>query len=231
MNRKSAAAALLLIPAFGASALAYIGTGYQLFGAADYVSPGNNSNRAVKLTAEASGQGFSGVSFGVPAGLAINDLTQLSTDYHFAAGSSCGVGTPRFGIQLAGHAGTIFVYIGPPPNYTGCPTGVWSNTANLLAPASLVDSSQVGGAFYEPWATTQARLSGANVSAVFVVSDTGGGPQTVTVDNTNVNGISYDYEFESKEDCKKGGWKNFTFAPGPFKNQGQCVSHFAKEKS
>ena len=229
MIGKSVPAALLLILAFGASAVAYIGTGYQLFGDAAYVSPGNNSNRAVKLTA--SGQGFSGVSFGVPAGLAINDLIQLSTDYHFATGSSCGVGTPRFGIQLAGHPGTIFVYIGPPPNYTGCPAGVWSNTGNLLTPASLVDSSQVGGAFYEPWATTQARLSGANVSAVFIVSDTGGGPQTVTVDNTNVNGSIHDYEFEAKEDCKKGGWQNFTFAPGPFKNQGQCVSHFAKEKS
>jgi hypothetical protein len=229
MIRKSVPAALLIL-GFGASALAYIGTGYQLFGGAEYVSPGNNSNRAVRLTAEASGQAFSGVSFGIPAGLAINDLNQLSTDYHFAAGSSCGVGTPRFGIQLAGHPGTIFVYIGPPPNYTGCPAGAWSNTGNLLTAASLVDSSQVGGTFYEPWTTTQARLSGANVSAVFIVSDTGGGPQTVIVDNTNLNGTSHDYEFESKEDCKKGGWQNFTFAPGPFKNQGQCVSHFAKQK-
>jgi hypothetical protein len=32
----------------------------------------------------------------------------------------------------------------------------------------------------------------------------------------------------TKDDCKKGGWKKFTCAPGPFKNQGQCVSYFAK---
>lgn len=30
--------------------------------------------------------------------------------------------------------------------------------------------------------------------------------------------------------CKNGGWMSFTVAPGPFKNQGQCVSHFAKSK-
>lgn len=31
-----------------------------------------------------------------------------------------------------------------------------------------------------------------------------------------------------KEACKDGGWKVFTSDPGPFKNQGQCVSHFVK---
>ena len=31
-----------------------------------------------------------------------------------------------------------------------------------------------------------------------------------------------------KDVCKDGGWQNFTSPPGPFKNQGQCVSHFAK---
>jgi hypothetical protein len=34
--------------------------------------------------------------------------------------------------------------------------------------------------------------------------------------------------FESAESCKKDGWQQFTGAPGPFKNQGQCVSYFAK---
>jgi len=32
----------------------------------------------------------------------------------------------------------------------------------------------------------------------------------------------------TKDDCKDGGWQNFICSPGPFKNQGQCVSHFAK---
>jgi len=29
------------------------------------------------------------------------------------------------------------------------------------------------------------------------------------------------------DQCKNGGWKNFPSPPGPFKNQGQCVSYFA----
>jgi hypothetical protein len=33
----------------------------------------------------------------------------------------------------------------------------------------------------------------------------------------------------TKDDCKNGGWKNFICAPGPFRNQGQCVSHFASQ--
>jgi YVTN family beta-propeller protein len=28
----------------------------------------------------------------------------------------------------------------------------------------------------------------------------------------------------TKEDCKNGGWRNFSPPAGPFKNQGQCVS-------
>jgi hypothetical protein len=31
----------------------------------------------------------------------------------------------------------------------------------------------------------------------------------------------------TKDDCKKGGWQTFVGAPGPFKNQGDCVSYVA----
>jgi hypothetical protein len=31
----------------------------------------------------------------------------------------------------------------------------------------------------------------------------------------------------TKDECKNGGWQTFTSAPGPFRNQGQCVSYFA----
>ena len=34
--------------------------------------------------------------------------------------------------------------------------------------------------------------------------------------------------FESADSCKKGGYQQFTSAPGPFRHQGQCVSYFAK---
>jgi probable HAF family extracellular repeat protein len=31
---------------------------------------------------------------------------------------------------------------------------------------------------------------------------------------------------ENKRECSDGGWKHFISPPGPFKNQGQCVSYF-----
>jgi hypothetical protein len=68
------------------------------------------------------------------------------------------------------------------------------------------------------------------VTYIFLVSDNGpSGSQTVLIDNTDVAGTLYDYEFTNKNDCKDGGWKNFTFPPGSFKNQGQCVSYFARQ--
>ena len=31
--------------------------------------------------------------------------------------------------------------------------------------------------------------------------------------------------------CGDGKWQTFTTAPGPFKNQGQCVSYFAHQQN
>ncbi len=220
-------------------ALAAVGTGYTLFGGATYVSPGENSNRAVKLVSDATAnpQVYSGIDFAVPASLTIDNLNTLSTDYNFTA-ASCAAGSPRFGISLADFPNkTIFVYIGPPPNYTGCPPNVWTGTGNLLTPASLVDTSQLpGGTFYDTWAAAQSRYSGEVVTDIFLVSDNGPGAgglgsQTVLIDNTDVNGTLYNYEFANKDDCKNGGWENFISSPGPFKNQGQCVSYFAQQNN
>jgi len=229
--RKPFRLSLLLVLAAAFPAIAAIGTGYMLFGSATYVSPGNASNRAVQLVSDANTGVFSGIDFAVPAGLTINSLNQLSTDYNFTMGS-CDLGSPRFGIVLSSDPNkAIFVYIGPPPNYTGCTMG-WQNTGNLLTPASLVDASQYGGTFYEPWSAAQTQFSGQTVTDIFLVSDNGpSGTQTVQIDNTNVNGTLYTYEPTSKDDCKDGGWQNFTLLPGPFKNQGQCVSFFAHQKN
>jgi hypothetical protein len=151
--RKLAWLGVFLIVGGVLPALAAVGTGYTLFGGATYVSPGENSNRAVKLVSDATAGLYSGIDFAVPANLTINNLNELGTDYNFTA-ASCALGSPRFGIQLAGYSGTIFVYIGPSPNYTGCATNVWTDTGNLLSSASLVDTSQLPG----ERSTTPGRL-------------------------------------------------------------------------
>ena len=52
--------------------------------------------------------------------------------------------------------------------------------------------------------------------------------QTVDFDNSQVNEELFTYE--SAGSCKDGGWQQFTSSPGPFKNQGDCVSYFNNGK-
>jgi len=217
--------------AFAASAIAAIGSGYTLFGGGAYVMPGNSSNRAVTLISDSTVP-YSGIDFGVPATLTFGDIQTLSTDYMFTAGS-CGVGSPRFQINVGGV--NAFVYIGPPPSYAGCAQNVWLNTGNLATPSSFIDTSQLpGGTFYDTFAAANVKYGTMTVTGIQLVADGGYAfpttGQTVQIDNTQINTTAYTYEPDSKEDCKNGGWKNFTFAPGPFKNQGQCVSYFASGK-
>ncbi len=155
-------------------------------------------------------------------------IQTLSTDYMFTAGS-CGGGSPRFQINVGGK--NAFVYIGPPLNYAGCPQNLWQSTGNLATPGSFVDTSQLpGGTFYDTFAAAAVKYGSMSVTGIQLVADAGwlfpATGQTVEIDNTQVNDTTYTYE-PGKDDCKNGGWQNFTSAPGPFKNQGQCVSYFA----
>jgi hypothetical protein len=205
-------------------------SGYTLFGDAEIVSGGNPGN-AAQLRSDAD-PGYGGVDFATTAGLTVNDLVNLSTDYKFTV-ASCGGGAPRFQINATNGtvSGNIFVYIGPPPSYTGCPMNAWGNTLNLVTPASLVDATQLGGTFYEPWSAVLLAYGTYAVTGIQLVTDGGwavGGTQTVLVDNVMINSTTYTFDpSPTKESCKKGGWQSFTSSPGPFKNQGDCVSFFA----
>lgn len=226
---------LLSLPIVGVLALALaIGvasaaTGYTLFGNAQIVTPGNASAHA----AEASSIGapfYGGVDFTVPAGLTVAQLQNLATDYMFTVGT-CGLGSPRFsvGITNGTTSGNLFFYIGPPPSYAGCPPSIWLNSGNLANPVNLVDSSQLPlGTFYDPYAAVQAKYGTYTVTFISLVVD--GPNQTVQFDNTQINNTTYTYEPPpTKEDCKQDGYKNFNGSgggPGPFKNQGDCVSYF-----
>jgi hypothetical protein len=208
---------------------------YNLFGDAALVSPGHNSDTAARLRSNVAGTGsiFGGVNFAIPAGTTLNDLTNLATDFQFTA-ASCGGGSPRFQINIDGE--NIFVYLGPPPNYTGCPANVWTSSGNLITMASVVDTSQLpGGTFYDPWAVARVKYGTHLVTGIQLVTDSSwffGATQTVLVDNVMINATTYTFEEDvvvpgDKEKCKKGGWMDFTSDPGPFRNQGDCVSYFA----
>lgn len=219
---------LALSLVFASSALAAIP--YTLFGDAVIV-PGGNPGNAAELTSTFAPPGFGGARFEDPVG-ALADLDYLSADYKFTA-NSCGGGAPRFQIRVTDGVNTenIFVYLGPPPNYTLCPMNVWTSSGNLVDPADLVDTSQLpGGAFYDTYLSAQAKYGAYDVLRIVVVTDSSwffGSDQVVLVDNVMIN---QDLEtFENKDSCKKGGWHDFdgqNGQPGPFKNQGDCVSYF-----
>jgi hypothetical protein len=225
------AGAFALMVAIGVASASH--GGFHLFGDAQIVTGGNPGN-AVQIRSDTS-PGFGGIDFDVPAGTTFDEFTSLATDYKFEADDSCGGGSPRFQVNMdsgAGDTGNIHVYIGPPPNYTLCPPSVWLNTGDLLEGANPIDTSQLdGGTFYDPYAIALTKYGEYAVTGVQLVADgawffPADGEQTVLIDNTNVDGTIYTYE--DKDDCKDGGWMDLVDDDGePFKNQGDCVSHFA----
>jgi hypothetical protein len=211
-----------------ASAKSGGGSNYSLFGDAVLVHPGYNSPTAAQASYDGVSS-YGGVDFGAPAGLTVSQLSTLSSEYQFTVGT-CGGGAPRFQAYVTNGTvtgtGNIFFYFGPYPSYTGCPPNVWTNTGNLASPTNIVDASQLGGSFYEPYATVQATYGNYIVTDISIAVDGFNGiPQTAQFDNVVINNSTT--TFESAQSCKDGGWKTFTSSPGPFKNQGDCVSYFA----
>jgi hypothetical protein len=224
--------ALALTIAIGVASASH--EGFTLFGDAEIVAGGNPGN-AVQLRSDGD-PGFGGIDFDVPAGTTFDEFTSLATDYKFEADDSCGGGSPRFQVNVdsgAGDTGNIHVYIGPPPNYTLCPPDVWTSSGDLLEGANPIDTSQLdAGTFYDPYAIALTKYGEYAVTGVQLVADgawffPADGEQTVLVDNTDIDGTIYTYD-ESKDDCKDGGWMDLVDDDGEaFKNQGDCVSHFA----
>lgn len=96
---------------------------------------------------------------------------------------------------------------------SGIPSWLKASFTTGTVPPTVTDTFSVNACGFGP-GTYPATITFAN---------TGGGPGTTTRNATlTVNP-------GTKDDCKDGGWQNFTCAPGPFKNQGQCVSYFARQ--
>jgi hypothetical protein len=221
----TAASTVAVVAIAGGAAIA--AGGYSLFGNASIVGGGNPGNAA--QASSIGSPGYGGVDFGVPAGVTtVSSLNNLSTDYMFTQGT-CGLGSPRFAVEATNGTtdGNIFFYIGPQPSYTGCPPNVWTNTGNLADPANLVDATQLGGLFYEPYAAVQASYGSYTITDIALVVD--GPDQTVKFDNVQINGNTYTFDQpQDKDACKNGGWQTAVDNNGNhFKNQGDCVSFVA----
>lgn len=164
----------------------------------------------------------SGVSFTLPAGTTVSSLNDLEANLTALTGT-CGGGSPRFSVETA--TGNIFVYIGDAPNFNTCSNG---STGNLLTSADLrVDTTQVGGTFYDTWAHAVSLVGSSTVTGLDLVVDGGWlAPQAFLVTSATVNGTTYNY-VPTKDSCKNNGWQSMTVGTASFKNQGDCVSYFA----
>lgn len=214
-------------------------TDYTLFGDAEFISPGNGSDRAVQIRSDAT-PGWGGIDYDIPSGTTFADLGILATDYWFETDDSCGAGSPRFQINVedpnSPDTGNIFVYVGPPPAYTLCLPNMWLNTGDLLEGVNPIDTGQLDlGTFYDPYLTALLKYGDYEVTGVQLLVDSGwwppfiDGEQTARVDNTNIDGVIYTYERghpHNGDDCKDGGWTELVRVDGSsFKNQGDCVQY------
>lgn len=204
----SAAVALSGSPAFAI-------TGGSLFGSATQQPDG------VHLVSDAT-HPYSGIKFTLPAGTTVSSLNDLEANLTALAGT-CGGGSPRFTVGTA--TGNIFVYVGNAPSFTSCSNGP---TGNLLNTADLrVDTSQVGGTFYDTWAHAVSLVGSSAVTELNLVVDGGWlAPQAFLVTSATVNGTTYSY-IPTKDSCKDNGWQSISVGSASFKNQGDCVSYFA----
>lgn len=134
-------------------------------------------------------------------------LTELNFDIKDA--SLCTGGSPRFNVD----ASDGFHFIG------GCGNGTQTSLGNGWTHV-----------VFDPASATQAFppiASGATINSINLILDEQG---SAYVDNISVNDQvigAPPTKQQLIDSCKKGGWQNFTGNPGPFKNQGDCVSYFA----
>lgn len=216
---------------------------YSLFGEASYISPGNASARAVQLVSDAS-PGFGGINYPVEAGLTFAQLTTLGSDFRLPDGDTCVGGSPRFQIKVqtpSNGVQNIFAYFGTDSGGAPCVPAVWQNTGDMLETGRLLDTSQLGGTFYDPYTTALTNYGSYPVVSIQVVTDSGwvDGRHVVDIDNTLINNTLFTYEVPppppppvatNKDQCKNGGWMTYVDDEGnSFKNQGDCVSFVATQ--
>lgn len=132
------------------------------------------------------------------AGLSTTGLT-----LGFRVDGSCGAGAPRFNVNLL-DGQTIFL---------GCIHG-----DNVLGNVTFTAGNTYGGVLFP---------TGGTVTSIELVQDEQG---DTTLSNITVNGQTVTAsQAAMKELCKNGGWETMHHAEHhSFKNQGQCVSHFAR---
>jgi hypothetical protein len=135
-----------------------------------------------------------------------NGQTFTSASFTLASTSQCQGGSPRFDVVTSD--GTFFLgcnNVIPTINSDG--TATYTFTAATLAAAGQQVPTPTG-----------------TISAVDILIDVQGSADISNITFNGVTEVPAPVVPTSKDQCKNGGWQNFT--DPSFKNQGQCVSFF-----
>ena len=187
------AAAIALATVFTSAALAATATP---FGGA---TTAGGILTLVSNTGDASGANdFSGASFTDTGVTTFSSITTLSTEFN-VTDDDCSAGSPRFQVRVQTPAGekNVFVYLGPPPSFTGCSQNVWIASGNLIGTTDTrYDTSQVtGGKQVSNYADALALVGTYQVTGISLVVDSGwkfaDKEQTVDVRNVKVNASTF----------------------------------------
>jgi hypothetical protein len=115
----------------------------------------------------------------------IADITTLSSVYDFTTGN-CHGGSLRWQIDTS--LGNLHVYYGEEPNTTDCTT-LNQSDVNMVSLSDLrVDTSGLGGTFYDTWEHALSAYGTTPVSSANLILDSGwGGDQVVDLTSAWVN--------------------------------------------
>jgi hypothetical protein len=175
-------------------------------------------------------------------GVAMSDVAEIGYwAWRSSASTANAVQAPAMNIEvdvngLAAAGGfTTLVYEPVYNGYAAYPTDSWTSHDAYNGGAGIWWSTQaipgVPLAFdsFVAWSV----IAAANPEAVVLrvgINQGGGNPGLYgAADAVAFNGTTHDFELSNptKDDCKNGGWET-NWAVGTFKNQGACVSHFAR---
>jgi hypothetical protein len=123
-----------------------------------------------------SSKGTAGVSFSIPSGLSVGDITDFSLDYSFANG--CPNGVPR--LEIITVRGPMYVSLGNAAVFS-CAAGT-RNSSSFLHLGTAADTGRIlAGTFTDTWGHAKSEYDKLRVVAIQL--STSGANQTVVVSN------------------------------------------------
>ena len=155
-----------------------------------------------------------------PAGnFTLSQLTSLEADYGWTGLSTATDegGSLRWQIDLA-NGKNINIYYGDYPNFTSESAGNGSGVNLLSLIDARVDTTQLGGQFYDTWANAVASYGPDQVSSVALIVDSGAWMQNaqqlqLTDANVTIGGESDGYIPGDVSTLNCGSWQNTTSPP------------------